>query len=336
MNDTAASHHPLRVAMYGPSHDHIGDRLAALGLDLEVLTFDADGAFRIDGALVAPDQVDIDYLWLSTHVAADEARQAAFDLALALRSVDVVQTFNAGLDDPVYAALSAKGVRVCNSSAQGVAIAEYVFAQVMSLTHPVAEQRAMQAAREWRTTPFRELSRTHWLIIGHGPIGQAVVKRARAFEAEVSVIRRAAAPAEGADRTGTLADLPAFLPDADIVLLACPLNAATAGLAGPAFFNAIKPGAIFVNIARGGVVDEAALIAALDAERLETAVLDVVRTEPLPPDDPLWRHPKVRITPHTSFAGDGSRGRWDALFLENIARYANGEALLREVAPEDL
>ncbi|MEO0361252.1 MAG: NAD(P)-dependent oxidoreductase, partial [Pseudomonadota bacterium] len=71
-------------------------------------------------------------------------------------------------------------------------------------------------------------------------------------------------------------------------------------------------------------------------ERLGAAVLDVFRTEPLPADDPLWSHPKVRVTPHTSFAGDGSRGRWDALFLENIGRYARGEPLIREVDPAEL
>ena len=98
----------------------------------------------------------------------------------------------------------------------------------------------------------------------------------------------------------------------------------------------LKPGAILVNIARGGVVDDDALLAALDAGQVETAILDVFNTEPLPEDHAFWRHPNIRLTPHTSFFGDGVEGRWDRLFLDNIARYAAGETLIREVDPADI
>ena len=94
--------------------------------------------------------------------------------------------------------------------------------------------------------------------------------------------------------------------------------------------------AILVNVARGGLIDDAALIAALDNGRLSTAVLDVFHQEPLPQDDPLWSHPKVRVTSHTSFAGSGVRARWDQLFLETIARYVQGQPLAQEVDPSDL
>jgi phosphoglycerate dehydrogenase-like enzyme len=119
-------------------------------------------------------------------------------------------------------------------------------------------------------------------------------------------------------------------------VLACSLTEATRGLAGKRFFAAAKPGAIIVNIGRGGLVDDSALIAALDAGRLDRAILDVFHTEPLPADDPLWSHPKVHLTPHTSFAGDGVQGRWDDLFLDNIARYVRGEPLARLVDPADI
>jgi phosphoglycerate dehydrogenase-like enzyme len=326
----------VTVAMHEKSLAHIRPRLDALGLDIRVLPFDAAGSFLIDGRPVPPAEVAVDYLWLSSHIGQAGGTAAAFDLALACRSVDVLQTFNAGLDHPFYRQAAAKGIRICNSSAQSVAIAEYVMAQVLALLHPLDRQRAQQAARQWQVTRFREISRTHWLIVGYGAIGGEVARRARAFGAAVSVVRRAPAADAHVDRAGRLEDLPRFLPDADVIVLACPLTDATRGLAGARFLGAARPGAILVNVGRGGLVDDAALIAALDAGRLEAAVLDVFHTEPLPTDDPLWAHPKVRVTPHTSFAGDGVQERWDRLFLDNIARYVRGEPLAREVDPADI
>jgi phosphoglycerate dehydrogenase-like enzyme len=327
---------PVTVAMYDKAVDHIGERLGALGLDIKVVTFGKNGMYRIDGADVAPASAAIDYLWLNSNINLDNFQAGAFEIALATRSVGVLQTFNAGLDHPFYKKISAKGTRICNSSAQGVAISEYVMAQVLSFVHPVQQQREMQAAGQWKVTPFRELSQMNWLIVGFGPIGQEVAKRAKAFGATTSVIRRSPVPSPLADKTGTMADLKAFLPAADVIVLACSLNAATRGFADAAFFAGIKEGAILVNIARGALIVDAAMLAALDRGRLATAILDVFHEEPLPAANPLWSHPKVRMTPHTSFAGSGVRGRWDQLFLDNIGRFVKGETLLHEVDPKDL
>jgi phosphoglycerate dehydrogenase-like enzyme len=98
----------------------------------------------------------------------------------------------------------------------------------------------------------------------------------------------------------------------------------------------MKPGTILVNIARGALIDDTAMLAALDSGRLATAILDVFHQEPLPTDNPLWTHPKVRLTSHTSFSGSGARGRADALFLDNIARFAKGHPLVNEVNPRDI
>jgi phosphoglycerate dehydrogenase-like enzyme len=324
------------VAMYDQSFAHIGDRLSALNLDINVITFNKDGQFLVDGHPTPADQVAVDFLWLSSHLNAGGAIKAAFETVLACKSVGVLQTFNAGLDNPVYKQASDKGIRICNSSAQGIAIAEYVMTQVLSLTHPIAEQRAQQARKEWKITPFRELSRTHWLIVGYGPIGQAIAERVKAFGATTAVARRTPATSALVDKAGTLADVNSFLPEADIVVLACALNNETRGFADKAFFEALKPGTILVNIARGPLIDDAAMVAALDDGRLAHAVLDVFHKEPLPADDPLWSHPNVRLTPHTSFAGDGGRDRWDQLFLDNIARFVEDEPLAHEVNPNDI
>lgn len=327
---------PFTIAMFEPSHAHIGERLAALGLDAEVVVADADGQFAIDGRKAPPAEAEIDYFWFSSHLNASGLLKTALETVLACKSVGVLQTFNAGLDNPNYGKISRKGVRILNSSAQGVAISEYVMAQTLAVLQPIEEQRRMQADKTWKVTRFREISRTHWLIVGFGPIGEGVAKRAKAFGAEVSVVRRSPAPSEHADRVGVLADARAYAAEADVIVLACPLNDATRGFADAAFFAATKPGAILVNIARGGVIDDTALTQALDAGQLETAILDVFHTEPLPEGDPLWTHPKIRLTPHTSFAGDGVQARWDALFLDNVQRFARGEPLGQEVAPADI
>lgn len=320
------------LAMHHGSYDAIRGRLEALDLDLEIATFSDASAYSLNGEDIPAVEMEVDYLWLRTDINAD-GRDAVFGNVLNTKRIGVLQTFNAGLDHPFYADMAAQGTRICNSSAQGVAIAEFVFGQVLSVLQPIAEQRQMQADRAWRITPYREISQTHWLVLGHGPIGQALIKRLKAFEAEVSVIRRTAVPTEHADRVGAASDLQSFLPDADIVVLACPLNEHTRGLVDVAFFRAMKPGAILVNIARGPLINDNALIRGLDAGTPSLAILDVFHTEPLPDGDPLWSHPKVRLTPHTSFAGNGSQGRWDQLFLDNIARFVADEPLGQEVDP---
>ncbi len=321
------------LAMYHASYDVIRDRLEALNLDLQIATFGMDGDYTLNGERIAAEEMEVDYLWLRSDINADGGRDAVFDNVLRTKRVGVLQTFNAGLDHPFYAQLAEKGTRICNSSAQGVAIAEFVFGQVLSVLQPIEDQRRMQADRDWRMTPYREISQTNWLIMGYGPIGQALTRRLEAFEADVSVIRRTAIPTEHADRVGAASDLQTFLPDADIVVIACPLNDQTRGIADTAFFRAMKPGAILVNIARGPLIDDPALIKGLDAGTPSVAILDVFHTEPLPDDDPLWSHPKVRMTPHTSFAGNGSQGRWDKLFLDNITRFVADEPLGQEVDP---
>ena len=209
-------------------------------------------------------------------------------------------------------------------------------AHVMSLLQPIEQQRSQQEKVQWKATPFPELSQMNWLIIGYGPIGREVAKRAKSFGATIDVVRRSPESSELVDRVGTMADLETFLPYADVVVLACSLNKDTRDIADQSFFRTLKEGSILVNVARGALIVDATLIAALDDGRLAAAVLDVFRTEPLPDDDPLWSHPKVRVTAHTSYAGNGSHQRWEQLFLDNLVRFANGKPLASEVNPRDI
>ncbi|MEM6498174.1 MAG: D-2-hydroxyacid dehydrogenase [Pseudomonadota bacterium] len=326
----------IRLGIYEKTLERLGERIRGLGIAFEFAPVNKDGQFVINGQSVAPGAVDLDYLWFSPDIALDKIQPVAFQLALECKSVGVLQTFNAGLDDPVYNAAAAKGIKINNSSAQSVAISEYVLAHVLSVFHPMEERRQLQSDKQWKITPFREIAGTSWIIVGFGPIGRATANLAKAFGATTTIIRRSPQTSEIVDRAGTLSDLPQFLPEADIVVLACPLNAETAGFVNSAFFDNLKPGCVLVNIARGGVVDDAAMIAALDNGKIGAAVLDVFHEEPLPVDNPLWSHPKVKVTGHTSFSGSGTRGRWDELFFENIQRFAKGEPLRNEVNPNDL
>ncbi len=327
---------PPTLAMHDASYAHIAERLQALELEIEIVTFDKAGVFKIAGGTATAEELDIDYLWLSSHPKQVGAEDAVFEQVLKLKSIGVLQTFNAGLDNPFYKKISDKGTRICNSSAQAVAISEYVMAQVLSIFHPIEKQRDLQATKTWQKTPFRELSRSNWLIVGYGPIGQEIANRVKPFGAQISVIRRTPKASANVDRMGTSDDLHEYLADADIVVLACPLNPTTQGLADAAFFAAMKQNSILVNIARGGLIVDDALIGALDHGNLATAILDVFHTEPLDTSDALWTHRQVRLTSHTSFFGEGVQGRWDQLFLDGIKNFFDARPLAFEVNPADI
>jgi phosphoglycerate dehydrogenase-like enzyme len=327
---------PITLAFFDAALPRLKPKLDALGLDVDLWTYDQAGMFHHGGHTYAPADIALDYCYVSGDVQVAGATDAVFAALVACRSIKVVQTFNAGLDQPYYAALARKGTRICNSASQGIAIAEYTFGQVMAVLQPIELQRAQQKAKVWKQTRFREISTTHWLIMGAGPIGSAIAKRAKAFDANVSVIRRNTALMQHVDRVGTHTDMHTFLADADVVVLACPLNAKTRGMVDAAFFAAVNHGAILVNIARGALIDDAEMIAALDRGQVATAILDVFTTEPLPTDNPLWSHPGVRLTPHTSFFGNGGPARLEQQFLDTITAYAAGRPLPREVAAADV
>ena len=175
---------PVTVAIYDQTLELIRERLEALALDIVIHPFGKDGWVSANGP------AEIDYFWFSPAISANGGLGAAFELVLECKSVGVLQTFNAGLDNPNYKKISDSGVRICNSSAQGVAIAEYVLAQALSLLQPIEMQRNQQAEKLWRTTPFREISGMNWLIIGFGAIGREVAKRVKSFGATTAVVRR--------------------------------------------------------------------------------------------------------------------------------------------------
>lgn len=320
----------LNIVMHPAARDRVADRLAALDLPVRVLPLLDRGCCMFDDRPGWLGRAPAEAVWLTSDIGNRDFVDCLEAIA-ASRTVKWVQTFNAGLDHPGYRAIAAKGIRIGASSAQAVAISEYVFAHVLDIFQGLAERRAAQAAGEWKQLPFREIAGTVWLVVGYGNIGREIGRRAGAFGARVIGVRRSAAPAPHADEICAMDGLGARLPEADVVVLCCPHSSETDRLVDARFLARMKRGAVLVNVARGGVVDDAALLAALDSGRVGTAVLDVFEPEPLPRGSPYWAHPSVRLTGHCSFAGNGTRARADDLFIANLPRYAAGEALVNEV-----
>ena len=326
----------MQVLVTEFAHAKIAGRLAALGPDLDVLTVDATGAVKRAGAPVAEAEIDPEVFWITQEMYSTGQLPGFFGRMMGGTRGRWAQSFTAGLDNPAFKQLIAKGFRISKSSAQAPPIAEYVMAHALSALHPIAAQREAQAAGQWKRTPFREVADTRWVLVGYGAIGKEIAKRLQPFGAHLSVVRRNAAPEPLADEVRPTSDLIGLLPEADVVVLACALNESTRGIAGEDFFQAMKPGALLTNIARGALIQDAALKAGLDRDQPGLAVLDVFDPEPLPADAWQWSHPKVRVTGHTCNAGSGVEGRSGLLFLENLRRYRAGEPLLNEAKPSEV
>jgi phosphoglycerate dehydrogenase-like enzyme len=188
----------------------------------------------------------------------------------------------------------------------------------------------LQARHDWTPHYGRLLWGSTVGIIGLGAIGQAVADRLKPFGVEVLAIRRSWRPgltAPSVDELFGPASLPDVLARSDVVVLAAAGTPETDNLIDRSAIDAMKPGAVFVNVARGNMVDEAALIDALTAGRLAGAALDVAHEEPLPPDSPLWDAANVLLSPHSSPSQDRYFEMVFELFVDNLGRYVSGQPL---------
>lgn len=320
----------MQILMGHAAYERVRDRLPPLPEDVQVVTVPAADQFQLDGRPVAAEAVNPEVVWLSLDAYGAGLMGSLAGRLLKSPNTRWTQIFSAGIDAPIFKSIMEKGVRLSKSSSQAIPISEYVLGHALSLLVPVDRQRELQTAHKWAYTPYKEVASTHWLLIGYGSIGREIAKRVKAFDAHLTVVRRSPHDDELADATATQADLPRLLPDADVVVLAPALTDETRGMADAAFFAAMKPGSILINIGRGALVDEDALRASLDADKPAHAVLDVFQTEPLPQDHWIWDHPKIRVSGHTSNSGDGNARRGDELFVENLRRYLAGLPLLNE------
>jgi len=246
----------------------------------------------------------------------------------AMSSLEVVQTLSAGIDhvEPALGTLP-PGVRLCN--ARGVheaSTAELTLTLVLASLRGVPDFVRAQERGEWLDGFRPALADKNVLIVGYGSIGSAIEDRLVPFEvARVARVARSwRTTARGP--VHPIAELPALLPEADVVILCTPLNETTTGLADAAFLARMKDGALLVNVARGPVVDTEALLTELESGRL-TAALDVTDPEPLPPGHRLWTAPGVLVSPHVGGPTSAFRPRADRLLADQLRRFVNREPL---------
>jgi phosphoglycerate dehydrogenase-like enzyme len=325
----------MRLLIYEPSYRRLRSEIEALG-HVEPVIMDPAGGLSLAGRRIGLEEARIEAAWANNDTWQSPVGRDYSVAILKSPTVKWLQSGAAGFDHPMFGQLVRRGVRLTTSHGQAVGMADYVLWGVLDHFQCGPERRAAQSAHEWKRVVFRDVADTRWLVIGFGAIGQGVAERARAFGARVTGVRRNPAPHPAADAIVTPDALRKRLPEADVVVLSLPLTPQTRHLVDAGFVAAMKPRSVLVNVGRGGLVDETALLEGLDRGVPEHAVLDVFAVEPLPPDSPFWNHPGVTLTPHASGVSEGQAARNDALFVENLGRYLRGEPLLHETAPDEV
>lgn len=227
--------------------------------------------------------------------------------------------------------------QVTVTNAAGVAsaaMAEYAFGCVLHYTLDIQGLARDKAARHWDPARMMQpLQGKTMLIVGLGHTGQAVAKRAKAFDMQVLGTRARPEPMEHVDEVHPSDALPDLWKRADVIVVCVPLLASTTGLINAQAFAAMKPEAILVDVSRGGVVDNDALINALRGGAIAHAALDVFPTEPLPQDSPVWDLDNAIVSPHSSAVFSDWAIRSFELFLDNFTRWRAGDALHNIVDP---
>ena len=258
------------------------------------------------------------------------------ELAAKNPRLKLIQSISAGTDQYDRDVLKANGIRL--ASGHGVnanAVAEHAISLMLSLSRQLHFLRDAQHAKTWRGMQGNrairedEIEGKTVLIVGAGRIGQRLAEICKAFGMRVVATRRNPAAGKGAaDEMVADSQLMAKIPEADFVVLTCPLTPETTNLISTPQLAAMKPTAFLVNCARGKVVDEPALIAALQAKKIRGAALDVTVEEPLPAASPLWSMPHVIVTPHSAGETVRYEDRVIDLLIENADRLARGETKL--------
>jgi phosphoglycerate dehydrogenase-like enzyme len=218
------------------------------------------------------------------------------------------------------------GVVLCNArGAHTPSTAEWAVTVTLAAQRGIPFFVREQEARRWSFSTHSSLVGARVLIVGAGDIGRAIGRMMAGFDAELTYVARSAR-----DGVRTTAELPALLPDADVVILVVPVTPETTGMVDAGFLAAMKDGALLVNAARGVVVDTEALLAELTSGRLRAA-LDVTDPEPLPDGHPLWSAPGLLLTPHVGGAVPETDSRAAAAVTEQVARIVAGEPLANVV-----
>ncbi len=264
-------------------------------------------------------------------------RRRLYGAARRASHLEWLHVSNVGTDDPIYDELMEKGIAVSNSAgSNGEPIAVTTLGALIALARRLPSYAAAQRAHEWRQVPRPEapadLRGQTVTIVGLGTIGGFLAAFLRPLGVHLIGVRRTpAGAADGVDEWVPPDRLAEVLPRTQWLVLATPLTAQTRGMIDAAALALLPQGAHLLNVGRGPVVDETALIEALRSGQLASAYLDVFEVEPLPADSPLWDLPNVMLTPHDSAASTGNSPRASAIFLEELEHWQRGEQPTRSV-----
>ncbi len=341
---------PVRILMSQQSIDRLGSSvLAAMGERPSELISLEDA--------VAAQRTDADVAFISREVTGTSTKheihpalQQVYKLLGQSPGLRWVHIHSAGADRQIYLDLMAKGVRVCTSSgANAQVVATVALAGMLALARRFPQLWAEQQQRQWipmmgERMP-RDLPGQTATIVGWGPIGQKLGSLLQALGLNVVAVRQQAQdkpssafaaqpsvqPDIGSVEMVTFEEWRQVLPKTDWLILACPLTTKTRQLVNASALALLPEGAHLINVARGEVVDEPALVAALQSGRLGGAFLDVFAHEPLPQDSPLWAMPQVMVTPHAAGHSDGNEARVAQMFLDNLSRWVEGFPVRKSV-----
>lgn len=315
-------HQQPTVIVVGASADQPPPGLVdALGEEASLVFADSSSAMRRELG-----QAEVAYVADFQSTLLEETWEAA-------RRLDWVHVGAAGVDAVLFPALRDSDTTLTN--ARGVfddAIAEYVLGLLLAFAKDLPGTLRRQHQAEWDHRESERLAGRHLVVVGAGPIGRAIAGLTTAVGMTVEGVARTARdddPDFGEIVATT--DLDQALGRADYVVLAVPLTPQTRGMIGRDELAAMPPGARLINIARGEVVDQAALLAALEAGELAGAGLDVFEQEPLPPDSPLWHRPDVIVSPHMSGDFLGWRRALTEVFVDNFHRWRDERPLINVV-----
>lgn len=315
----------MEILLSGYSRNRYGDHIRAIvGDDVSLVTPDS-------GTTKNPE-----IAWLSTDLFYDEHARRFYGICASAPGLRWLQSSAAGLDFPLYRPLLERGVRISGSHENSISIAEYVIGAVLRAYQQPELWAQAQERKTWEHREFPEVMGTTWLIVGYGSIGQALAQRASGFGAHILGVRRSKGSDAYAEQLLHPDDLFDHLGDADVVVLSRPGNTDGTALVDREFLALMKPGSLLINVGRGNLIDDDALLEALDRGHVTRAILDVFDPEPLPVTSRYWEHPSVVITPHASAGGRGRYERNADLFCSNLQRFLKGEPLPDEVFLRDL
>ncbi len=312
---------------------HYRSAIEEIWPELELVVLPEDPTERLPPELLAR----LDFAYFSGDVYPEYSR-SFFAATQGAANLQWLHTFNAGVDNPVFRRFLERGVRLSTSSGSTAQpIAQSVIGGMLMLARPFLRWAESQRRRAWEPVPAAEappdLAGQRMTVVGLGAIGSEVARLALALGLEVTGVRRSPRREDDpVQRVAPPMELLGLARETDWLVLACPLTEETRGLVSGEVIAALPRGAFVLNVARGEVIDEGALIRALSSGHLGGAYLDVFCTEPLPPDSPLWTLPNVIVSPHNSAVARGNERRaTEGYFLPNLRRMRMGEQLANEV-----